>query len=58
MTQETVDKSTNVVAGIVGLPQIANGIPLLLAGDYIGGGIQIVQGLALLIGFYMVGKGN
>ena len=58
MDSRTVDLTTNAVGGIVGLPQIATGIPKLLAGDFIGGGIDLIQGLALLIGFYCVGKGK
>lgn len=58
MDRRTVDQTTNAVGGIVGLPQIAMGIPKLLAGDWLGGGIDVIQGLALLIGFYMIGKGE
>ena len=58
MDNRTVDLTTNVVGGVVGLPEIAEGIPLLLAGDFLGGGLKIIHGLALLIGFYLVGKGK
>jgi len=58
MDKNTVDMTTNAVGGIVGLPEIATGIPKLIAGDFVGGIVDIVRGLAYLIGFYMVGKGE
>jgi len=58
MDSRTVDLTTNGVGGVLGLPEIATGIPKLIAGDFVGGAVDIVRGLALLIGFYMVGKGH
>ena len=52
----TIDKTTNAAGVIIGLPQILQGVSILLAGDYIGGGILVAQGLANLIGFYFIGK--
>lgn len=55
-SQATVNNTTNTAGIIIGLPQILQGIPLLLAGDYIGGGVLVLQGLSSLIGFYFIGK--
>lgn len=54
--KKMINQTTNGVGVIAGLPQLMQGIPLLIAGDFINGSILTAQGLALLVGFYLVGK--
>ena len=58
ISKSAVNQTTNILGGIVGVPQIVQGIPMIAAGDYVGGGILVAQGIALLIGFYFIGKGE
>jgi len=55
-SKQTVNQSTNVLGAVVGLPQIVAGVPMVAAGDYLGGSLLIIQGVGMLIGFYFVGK--
>ena len=56
MDKETVNSVSNVAGGVLGGPELAQGVVQLIAGDYVGGGLLVAKGLALLIGFYVVGK--
>lgn len=56
MDKETVNTVTNVAGSVLGAPELTQGIMQLIIGDYIGGGLLVVKGLALIIGFYVVGK--
>jgi len=56
-SKSAVNTTTNALGVVVGVPQIMQAIPLIANGDYVGGGVLLVQGLALLVGFYLVGKG-
>ena len=56
MDKPTINTVTNGIGAIVGLPEIITGVPLLIAGDFINGGLMVIKGLALFIGFYLVGK--
>jgi hypothetical protein len=57
-SKQAVNQTTNALGIVVGLPQIIQAIPMLVAGDYVGGGILLLQGLGMLIGFYFVGKSS
>ena len=57
-SKSAVNTTTNALGVIAGLPQIFQAIPLIASGDFVGGGILLVQGIALLVGFYFVGKGT
>lgn len=56
LSQEAINKTTNAIGVVVGVPEIIQAIPLLIAGDFITGGVLLVKGIALLAGFYLIGK--
>jgi hypothetical protein len=56
-SKSAVNTTTNALGVIAGVPEILQAIPLIAAGDYVGGGVLLARGLALLVGFYFVGKG-
>lgn len=51
-----INRTTNGVAVAGGIPQLVQGIALLVAGDYVNGATLTLQGISWLVGFYLVGK--
>lgn len=56
MNKETVNSVSNVAGSVLGGPELVQGVLHLIAGDYVGGGLLVVKGLAYIFGFYVVGK--
>jgi len=55
-SKEFVNQVSNIAGTFVGVPEIISGVLMITAGDYLSGSLTATKGIALFVGFYLVGK--